>query len=120
VTPEDLTEWEDALEGGDEQVWLVLVLISLENLRYLEMRHYAYVWDLTLRTLAQLASNSVSVWGYTPLSHLEEVSIMSETVYQNFPAAQFAPFFKLPAMRVFRAAGVQRNMRGTMLRFRFL
>ncbi|OQE16874.1 hypothetical protein PENFLA_c026G02707 [Penicillium flavigenum] len=107
VTPEDLTEWENVLE-----LWLVLVLVSLENLRYLEMRHYSYCWNFTLRTLAQLASSPVCVWGYTPLSHLEEVSIMSETVSQNFPAARFAPFFRLPTLRVFRAAGVHEEHEG--------
>jgi hypothetical protein len=60
---------------------------------------------------------SVSVLGYAPLSHLEEVSIMSETAYQNFPAAQFAPFFKLPAMRVFRAAGVHEEHEGDYASF---
>ncbi|KAG2417094.1 hypothetical protein HFD88_008312 [Aspergillus terreus] len=107
VTPEDLTEWEDSLDAGDEEAWLLVVLLSLNNLRYLEMRHHSYSWDFTFRTVAQLASNSVCVRGYAPLSHLEEVNIMSETVYQNFPAARFAPFFKLPSMRVFRAAGVR-------------
>ncbi|KAJ6076770.1 hypothetical protein N7499_008751 [Penicillium canescens] len=115
VTPEDLTE--DVLEGGNEQVWLVLILISLENLRYLEMRHHSYAGDLTLRILAQLESNSICVFGYTPLSHLEEVSIMSETVYQNFPAARFAPFFKLPALRVFCAAGVHEEHEGDYASF---
>ncbi|KAJ5597690.1 hypothetical protein N7537_007774 [Penicillium hordei] len=117
ATPEDISEWEGALEGGDEQLWLVLVLVSLKNLRYLEMRHYSYAWDLTLRSLAQLACNSVRVWGYAPLSHLEEVTIMSETVYQNFPAIRFAPFFKLPAMRVFRAAGVHEEHEGKYAEF---
>lgn len=101
VTPEDLSESENALE-----LLFVPVLISLESLRYLEIRHYSYNWNFTLRALAQLASNPVCIRGYTPLSCLEDVNIMSETDYQNFPAARFSPFFKLPALRVFRAAEV--------------
>ncbi|EAU37660.1 predicted protein [Aspergillus terreus NIH2624] len=119
VTPEDLTEWEDSLDAGDEEAWLVVVLLSLNNLRYLGMRHHSYSWDFTFRTVAQLASNSVCVRGYAPLSHLEEVNIMSETVYQNFPAARFAPFFRLPSMRVFRAAGVHEEHEGRRASFPF-
>lgn len=105
VTDQDLTNRHNV-----EEFWFLVVIASLKNLRYLEVRHHSYFADFVIRLLQRMICNPASVYGYKPLKHLEEVNILSKTKAASFPDAQLSGFFWLPSMRVFRVAGVHEKL----------
>ncbi|OOF93515.1 hypothetical protein ASPCADRAFT_209474 [Aspergillus carbonarius ITEM 5010] len=96
---EETKEWEEALEKGNQDAWLGLLLLSLENLTDLNMH---YTWNPTFlhRVISRAAMCEYPLDTKPVLQRLETLYVdASDDNKAYFPNVEFLPFFRLPSMR---------------------
>jgi hypothetical protein len=102
----ELTRWEEKLDIRDVHSWLAVVLISLPNLRQLDLHWNGYLPSIesTLWAVSKIASKTPKE--DLPLQHLRSLSARNDDLKANFPSKQFIPFLKLPSLRALHLNGV--------------
>ncbi|PYI03456.1 hypothetical protein BO78DRAFT_471923 [Aspergillus sclerotiicarbonarius CBS 121057] len=96
---EETKEWEDALKEGNQDAWLGLLLLSLENLTGLDM-HYTRRPTFLRRVISRAAMREKPLDTKPVLQRLESLYVdASDDNKAFFPNIEFLPFFHLPSMR---------------------
>ncbi|KAL2869638.1 uncharacterized protein BJX67DRAFT_379187 [Aspergillus lucknowensis] len=108
----ELDRWERRLNGGDPDMWFSLLLLGLKNVRFLDISYTSSPYLLrTIESIVRSVPDEDNGCAgpeqntrkkVTALQHLESIRIRNEWPIQ-VGARAFAPFFLLPAMRVFNA-----------------
>ncbi|PWY75815.1 hypothetical protein BO83DRAFT_436568 [Aspergillus eucalypticola CBS 122712] len=96
---EETREWEEALIEGNEDAWLGLLLMTMENMTSLLM-HYTWGVKFFSRVLSRAAMLEKPFDTKPILQHLEDVGIDSSDDNKAwYPKNVFLPFFHLPSVR---------------------
>ncbi|PWY90448.1 hypothetical protein BO94DRAFT_489862 [Aspergillus sclerotioniger CBS 115572] len=96
---EETKEWEEALKEGNQDAWLGLLLLSLENLIELDM-HYTWNPIFLRRVISRAAMREYPLDTKPVLQRLEAFYVdASDDNKAYFPSVEFLPFFRLPSMR---------------------
>ncbi|KAJ9299845.1 hypothetical protein DTO271G3_2729 [Paecilomyces variotii] len=104
---EELKRWEELLDERETTAWLAVVLLSLENLQHLDIEWCSYCSEPTVGAVTKIANKTTSLLDRPfPLQHLEKLTIRADDVHDENPVCDFAPFFKLPAMRALHLKAV--------------
>ncbi|RAK96874.1 F-box protein [Aspergillus ibericus CBS 121593] len=97
--PGETKEWGDALKEGNQDAWLGLLLLSLENLVSLDM-HYTRRPNFLRRVISRAAMREKPLDTKPVLQRLEELHVdASDDNKAYFPNIDFLPFVYLPSMR---------------------
>ncbi|GFN11671.1 hypothetical protein AtubIFM56815_009212 [Aspergillus tubingensis] len=92
-------EWEEALIEGNQDAWLGLLLLTMENMTSLLM-HYTWGVKFFNRVLSRAAMREKPFDTMPILQHLEDVGIDSSDDNKAwYPNNEFLPFFHLPSVR---------------------
>ncbi|KAJ9236340.1 hypothetical protein DTO166G5_4102 [Paecilomyces variotii] len=103
---EELKRWEELLDVRDTTAWLAVVLLSLENLQHLDIHWSEFCTEPTVGAVTKIANKTTSLLDRPfPLQRLEKLTIRADGIHE-YPVCDFAPFFKLPAMRALHLSGV--------------
>ncbi|KAK2762717.1 hypothetical protein FQN54_000891 [Arachnomyces sp. PD_36] len=103
----DLKKWEIRLNWGDEDAWLALLFLILENLKSLDLSYGVspYIFRAVEAIVRPDPEKEDKIMA---LQSLESINFWTEhkSLY-TFCARGFAPFYLLPSMKVFRSTKVQ-------------
>jgi hypothetical protein len=100
----NLDEWKEDLRKGCPDAWLVVLVLSAEFVKTLDLNVYCYSPHF-FRMLAQITNENP--FGSKPaLQHLEIARVWTDDMKTHYPANELLPFFSLPAMREFNGGGI--------------
>ncbi|KAB8076596.1 hypothetical protein BDV29DRAFT_154615 [Aspergillus leporis] len=102
---EELEDWRKALQGGNDDAWLGILLTSLVNISEITgvfARWNKYVGRVVCRT----AMREKPFDTRPALQRLKSVRITETELKDYYDASEFIPFFHLPSMRDFYAEAV--------------
>lgn len=109
---EDCEKWERELSRGNPDAWLAVLVLSLEAVTSLSLscgNRSPYFIPMLARATAAAAAREKPFDSKPVLQRLERVAAKTESHAISFPAADFLPFFCLPAMRVFSATALHED-----------
>ncbi|RAK89195.1 hypothetical protein BO79DRAFT_237392 [Aspergillus costaricaensis CBS 115574] len=107
---EETKEWEEALVEGNQDAWLGLLLLTMENMTSLLM-HYTWGVKFLNRVLSRAAMREKPFDTMPILQHLEDVGIDSSDDNKAwYPNNKFLPFFHLPSVRSLSLDSVVESM----------
>ncbi|KAJ5497164.1 hypothetical protein N7463_009151 [Penicillium fimorum] len=100
---ESLDEWKAALRFGCADAWLVVLVLSVEFVKSMDMNasYSGYFFPM----LGQIIKGN-AFGSKPPLQHLEIASVWTDDMKTHYMANDLLPFFSLPAMREFNGGGI--------------